>query len=1175
MDKKQFGVNMAAQIISGLGADNSVVVGDVYQSLFAMGQYLDCLDSLQLGIGCGECSSEDRNARPSIGQMPSGVGSGENSVQPLDAPTTSAIMDKIDTQSKAKAMNAVLHAFWKILDARAAHETALSKEKVVVAHTALVDKMKKRGWLHQYLDKLDDTLPVHLRTIVGPEAPEKKHGDDSTEREPITVAAPDNEQGVSFSGAMHVALPEVQISTSSCVQLKADGAKKFLGKSEQIAPDLPDDALFLVIDAVETGTFNKVEISKEELERAAPDYAGRMFVEGHEWNDPSKAIGQVLKAKVVFNPTKGKWVMQVLAVVLREDAIKNFERGLYKFVSIGATMKAICTVCGLTVQDGCRHMKGMVYETPSGKVECKYRASELQMEELSAVNVPACRTAGAQGRVTKEQARDLLAASLEKGCGEQLLSLEAAIDLQEIIYRNESMQLKGDRQSMAKWQEEFRISDAQGYNSLLQRAENYPLLSRTYGDLLGHRKVPQEADGLLFAHELLHRWFNQPNRAKGWSEEEIVGKHDEVMAALVNMSVEHPVVSVMDAVLHAKCRHEAKENFEPGEKAIPGAELPEPNLPPEQPKPGAATEIEQPSIPEDEVQPALTKMPIRNAATQKYGDEKCEKCGELKNKCSCQSATGANCEAKDKNNHCYDTATLKSEKVLNQTDEKNNTDDDMDNAKSEKELDAGEEIEVEAVSLSDAETRRAGYQDGVAKSQAGATKAQGKDMNIGADIPVKGADYKKGYQQGYKEAEKSREPNYVNEQISKGGVKMAVENNTEPVVLEKSKDEAKKTGAIKDFGTRKEQGEAKAPVQYADKEDLGEPRTDGSNKVETNAVHDYDAKKGEAKPEVRYEKPNQDGDVYGMLKCPKCNQGNIMGDSPKCPKCGAPHSDLIPIKEEERMGDFPYQKQHSAFDAPPMEAKTPGVPTPAAQKSKLSGDDESVTKFMAESQNELRLVKEHLGKITVQFEAERGSWYAERRELICSNQSLGEKLDSVQEELETVKLDLNTKSSMYKTLLEEHQGLMKRLDEHARMEKREIVSEIINSNVKLGLLAETEREAELQRYMEKPIETLRVLHEEVTKNTKRIADMMLSKKFGVPVEGKETTEQGKVTKGAAVENIGEAKAKAKQADELEKADEKAGEDVEEADKMLSGATKDSNTIYAQVCRSLKNNRRNR
>ena len=87
--------------------------------------------------------------------------------------------------------------------------------------------------------------------------------------------------------------------------------------------------------------------------------------------------------------------------------------------------------------------------------------------------------------------------------------------------------------------------------------------------------------------------------------------------------------------------------------------------------------------------------------------------------------------------------------------------------------------------------------------------------------------------------------------------------------------------------------------------------------------------------------------------------------------------------------------------------------------------------------------------------------------------------------------------------------------------------------------------------------------------------MMLSKKFGVPVEGKETTEKGKVTKGTAVDGVEEAKAKAKKASDLPAEDEIPLDAPDAAGKVLSGATKDSNTIYAQVCRSLNTNRRNK
>lgn len=1143
-----------------------------------IGSYIDPGDSLELGCcnpsAAAKCEeTPEGDVDTSYGHRHEGhepstkpFGEADTSVKPLGTPSASAIVSKIDTKTKAKTMNILLHSFWKMLKDRDQSEMALGKEKIIAAHTALVEKMKKSGWVHPYMDNLDDTLPAHLRgTLVGPMSPSQQKPADE-EREQITVAPTESDDAaaLSISPTLHVALPEVQVNQTSCFKLKRDEASKFLGEdAKQITANLPADALYLLIDAVETGVFNKVEITKEELENAAPDYAGRMFVEGHDWNNPQKAIGQVLKASVVFSTEKGKWVMKVLAVVLREDAIKNFERGLYKFVSIGATMKAICSVCGLTVQDGCRHIKGMIYELASGtKVECKYRAAELQMEELSAVNVPACRSASAYGKVSREQARDLLAASLEAGSGDELIALEAAIELQEIIYGDKTQQFKGETRTMANWQTEFRISDAQGYNSLLQQAEQYPMLSRTYGDLLSRRNIPQDKDSLVFAHELLHRWFNQPSRSRGWDEDAIVSKHDEVIAALMEMEIEVPEVSVMDSVLHAKSKSLKDGAAATSPAAAPAADAS-----------GSDTALKFPPTNQDEDDDCDDKKQDeedendgeQNFSKEKNADsENCEKCGEPLGHCECGDNDAENCGEKCKN----EEKTLNSNKLLNDNNiadlPEDPEEEDAEEEMKVKQNNQEPEIKHEAASLSDAEAKRAGYQDGVAQAQAGNTKAKGKSQNRGAALPVKGADYRKGYEAGYKEAGKHSEPNRVDDQISKGGIEMTVEN-TDQVVLEKAqKDEARKSGAVKDFGTRKSQGEAKPEVKYTDKDEKFDRKEE---KGDTNSWKEHDAGLGKAKAEVQYVDQKQDGDNYGYLKCPKCNQGNIMQESKKCPKCGAPHSDLIPIKEEERLGDFPYMKTQTAFDAPPMEAKTPGVPTPAAQKSKLSAEEENG--FVASMQSDMKLLKEHISKITSQVESERGAWYAERRDLITANQSLGDALVAAKEDMESLRLDLDTKNSMYKTLLEEHQSLLKQAEEHAKFEKRQIVDGIIDSKVKLGLIDDEVMAAQAQSYMEKPIETLRVLHEEITESAKSISERVLQGKFGVPKGDEEDIEEVPVSKGEAVDSEEEAKADAKKAKEFAEEDVPA---MKELGELKQGATQDTNTIMAQVRRSITNRR---
>ena len=1194
--------DLLMEALSGLATDKTVSASDaiVFSSELVETLISSIDPDNSLALTCPNADIDPSYGNRESGHMPSTqpFGESDTSVKPLGTPSASSIIEKIDTKTKAKTMNILLHSFWRMLNANDQNEIGFNKEKLIETHIALVEKMKSKGWVHQYMDSFDDTLPAHLRgTIVGPANPPKDKAD-GNERESITVAPAESSEPTTLKvdAKLNVALPEVVVDKDSYFKLKKQDINQILGDeaADEITASLPDDALYLLVDAVETGVFNKVEITKQELENAAPGYAGRMFVEGHDWNNPQKAIGQILKATVVFSPQKSKWVMRVLAVILKEDAIKNFERGLYKFVSIGATMKAICSVCGLTVQEGCRHIKGMVYEGANGtKIECKYKAVDLQMEELSAVNVPACRTASAYGRVSREQARDLLAASLGTTSGEELVALEAAIELQEIIYGEHHMESKNN---IADWQKEFRICDAQGYNSLMQEAAGNIELSKTYNDLVAHRNISKKEENLIFAHSLLHRWFNQPNRIHGWTEDAIAKMHCDIEAELLGMGVEQlPEVSVMDSILHAKA-----ESLKDGGA---GAASVSPAAAPAAGDSGADVALKFPvSDDEDELNKPKKDGSGNGQRANKgrggcdsendNGQGKCKASSEEKEELFSQNKKNENSDVQQK---CDDEMTEEDEeneenckknkktfganKIFNKNnivDSENDDNEEEDEQEMQNEdCNKNPDVKQEAVSLSDGLVRRAGYQDGVSKAQAGETKAKGKDQNLGADLPVKGAEYRKGYETGYKEAGKNAEPDYVDDQISKtGGTEMAVEN-TEKVVLEKAqKDEAKKSGAVKDFGTRKEQGVAKPEVKYSDADAKHER---AEEKGETNSTHEYDAKEGHAKAEVQYKEQKQDGDNYGYLKCPKCNQGNIMQETKKCPNCGAPHSELIPIKEEERLGDFPYMKTHTAYDAPPMEAKTPGVATPAAQKSKLAQEDQE--DVVSSIKTEMRLMKEHISKITNQSEAERDTWYAERRELVNANQSLSEALTATQEDIDTIRLDLDTKTSMYKTLLEEHQALLRQVEEHANFAKKQLVDEIVSSKINLGLIDDENVNDQSQLYMEKSIETLRVLQEEMAANSQRISDIVLQSKFGVP-KGKEldgdseTTEGVKVSKGETVESKEEAKKQQDAADKMA-TQEEIDEAAKELGELKQGAVKQSNTIMAQVRRSLTNNRRTR
>ena len=1020
-----------------------------------------------------------------VGAEPSSPTTSDHKVEPEGTPMPAAVTDKILTEKQARFLNLFLHVLW--------NETGdireMQKAKIQAAHVALAEKMAEQGWQHVYLDDLDDTLPAHLSTTIGTVDPKEKSpksdrvpvtigvseidGFKAEEGEPVKASKLENDRFVAM-------LPEMRITKSSYAKLSKDDVVKLMGESAEDVIDLPPDALYLLIDSVEEGIFNNVEITKSEMEAAAAGYAGRMFIEGHDWNDPNKAIGQVLKAMVVFNSERGKWAMRVLAVVLKKSAIEAFNIGLYKFVSIGASMRAVCNICHYSVQEGCPHKRGMYYDTPKGKVKCHFTGKEMMMEELSAVNVPACRPAGVIGKVSALKAREILAASLNGG--QALQPVDFVCSLHEIIYRDET---KGEL-PMAKWQENFRIGDAKSYVALMTQAEESPMLGSLFQELRSKRKVEyKDTDSFLFAHELMHRWFNTPSRADSWTEEEIIAEHDAIVNAMMAQGIEHADISVMDAVLHEAGQFKKTASNE-----------------------DCATCDDKTSSKEKENCDEEKKKVVEAAKVK------------LDNK-----ILNTNGEAKPE--------TASDDKVIAGGDEMPEDEDCKGKGNGKSSIEEGAvEVKVSQVSLNDATERRAGYADGINKAQAG---AKGKDLNEGAEA-VKGDDYKSGYQEGYKQPSKGK--NHLKEQISKGGIDMVKTGNTAPVVAAEDTEKVD-MAALKDVGSNEIQGELKAEMEKVDVDNA----VDKDGKLgEVGIEASSPQRKTDFEAGVKKEKISKDGSSFGYIKCPNCQQDKIMPESKKCPSCG---TSLSEHKEDKRMSDFPVQKTHSAYDTPPMAAKSQShAETPSM---KLSSDN------LAE---ELRMVKQHLAHLDERSENERVAWAAERSDLLTERENLLAAKQQLETEIGTLRLDLQTKDAMYRTVSEENTILASKLEKFAETEKKEVVDQIIQTKLNLGLLADEEVEAQTQKYTEQSIDTLRVILAEVAGNSKAVAALSL-KKFGVPVE--ETTISLSSNEKTGVV------AAASDAVKLEK----EGKAVETAEtKKDEGMTSGGNTIFGNILRSL-------
>lgn len=327
--------------------------------------------------------------------------------------------------------HALIHLWWNMPE-----KTKWTRLQISREHTRIIARLVSNGWGHMLVDSLDDTLPQSLMKDFPP-----SNGEEVVKPTKIIIVTNSKkktvEQSEKFSnnapivdtsgleedeiGSMKVILNQTEFAPSVTFENNNDEDdqeyKKYLdsdGISEIIESN--SDALYLRINAMHEGTWNFTEISREELEKAAHTFKGRMVIEGHKWDDPERSLGEVLKASVKFDPELQKYYLEVIAKITKPRGINEVKAGRYKFVSIGATMKARCNLCGRTVSEGCQHIRGVEYYSEEhGSMLCIKIASEIMFEELSFINVPAARWARVLEELDPTQARELLAASKSSG----------------------------------------------------------------------------------------------------------------------------------------------------------------------------------------------------------------------------------------------------------------------------------------------------------------------------------------------------------------------------------------------------------------------------------------------------------------------------------------------------------------------------------------------------------------------------------------------------------------------------------------------------------------------------------------------------------------------------------------------------------------------------------------
>ncbi|MFA7144582.1 MAG: hypothetical protein WC088_04895, partial [Candidatus Izemoplasmatales bacterium] len=214
--------------------------------------------------------------------------------------------------------HALIHLWWNI-----PNKTKWSRLQVSREHTRIVAKLVSNSWGHMLYDSLDESLPNSLMKDFLP-----SNGEEAVKPSKIVIVNNSKESPIVEIGKDDVSAIKVILNQStfesSVNNMEEDDQeyKKFLN-NDVLNIEEKDDAIYLRINAMHEGTWNFTEISRRELEKAAPTYTGRLVIEAHKWDDPERAIGEVLKASVKFDADMKKYYLEVIAKITKDRAIKE------------------------------------------------------------------------------------------------------------------------------------------------------------------------------------------------------------------------------------------------------------------------------------------------------------------------------------------------------------------------------------------------------------------------------------------------------------------------------------------------------------------------------------------------------------------------------------------------------------------------------------------------------------------------------------------------------------------------------------------------------------------------------------------------------------------------------------------------------------------------------------
>lgn len=133
--------------------------------------------------------------------------------------------------------------------------------------------------------------------------------------------------------------------------------------------------------AVHVGTFNRITIQKEELDKSVASLVGQPILKNHN-NSVDVVVGKITEAHCEVDPNCGEYAIKYKAILdeQEEDLIRKMKLDFVSSVSVGFRCEHICSICGEDVFN-CDH-----WFWDDG---FQILAKDIDFHELSIVAVPA------------------------------------------------------------------------------------------------------------------------------------------------------------------------------------------------------------------------------------------------------------------------------------------------------------------------------------------------------------------------------------------------------------------------------------------------------------------------------------------------------------------------------------------------------------------------------------------------------------------------------------------------------------------------------------------------------------------------------------------------------------------------------------------------------------------